>query len=70
MFKKQYFFILKNPGVVEFMSVTLVLEKLRQENYHELEAFLDCNVKLCLKTQQNKEKIGPKILIIGNNTEK
>lgn len=52
------------------MSVTLVLEKLRQENYHESEAFLDYNVKLCLKTQQNKQKIGPKILNIGNNTEK
>lgn len=52
------------------MSVTLVLEKLRQENYHELEIFLDCNVKLHLKTQQNKQKIGPKILNIGNNTEK
>lgn len=52
------------------MSVTLVLEKLRQVSYHEVEAFLDYNVKLCLKTQQNKQIIGPKILNIDNDTEK
>lgn len=44
--------------------------ELRQESYHEVEAFLNYNVKLRLKTQQNKQKIGPKILNIDNDIEK